>query len=207
MTVGQWLAFGSLLSIVLFTPGPDFVLILRHSLSDRRTGAAVAAGVTSGLVVHTAAASLGLSALVATRPQLLSALTYAGAAYLTWLGISALRNAFRAGKSEAGLTPAENSIGIGTAFRRGLMSNLLNPKALLFFLGLLPQFVEPGAGAGVRTLVLAGATVIAAALWWAVVVVLAAGAGRKLRRPGVGRRIDVVTGVLLVGLGALFGVA
>ena len=61
MSVGQWLAFGSLLSIVLFTPGPDFVLILRHSLADRRTGAVVAAGVISGLFVHTAAASLGLS--------------------------------------------------------------------------------------------------------------------------------------------------
>jgi threonine/homoserine/homoserine lactone efflux protein len=54
---------------------------------------------------------------------------------------------------------------------------------------------------------LAGATVVAAALWWAIVVVLAAGAGKKLRRPGVGKRIDVVTGVLLVGLGAFFGVA
>ncbi|MGG7104388.1 hypothetical protein [Rhodococcus sp. 24CO] len=58
-----------------------------------------------------------------------------------------------------------------------------------------------------RTLTLAGATVIAAALWWALVVVLAAGAGRRLRRPGVGKRIDVVSGVLLVGLGAFFGIA
>ncbi|GAA3193541.1 hypothetical protein GCM10020255_094210 [Rhodococcus baikonurensis] len=77
----------------------------------------------------------------------------------------------------------------------------------MFFLGLLPQFIEPGEGAGLRTLMLAGATVVAAALWWAIVVVMAAGAGKKLRRPGVGKRIDVVTGVLLVGLGAFFGVA
>ena len=207
MSVGQWLAFGSLLSIVLFTPGPDFVLILRHSLADRRTGAVVAAGVISGLFVHTAAASLGLSALVATRPQLLSALTYAGAAYLTWLGISAIRSAFKARASDEGIPAAKEPIAVTTAFRYGFLSNLLNPKALLFFLGLLPQFIEPGEGAGLRTLMLAGATVVAAALWWAIVVVLAAGAGKKLRRPGVGERIDVVTGVLLVGLGAFFGVA
>ena len=69
------------------------------------------------------------------------------------------------------------------------------------------RLIEPGEGAGLRTLMLAGATVVAAALWWAIVVVLAAGAGKKLRRPGVGKRIDVVTGVLLVGLGAFFGVA
>ncbi len=207
MSVGQWLAFGSLLSIVLFTPGPDFVLILRHSLADRRTGAVVAAGVISGLFVHTAAASLGLSALVATRPQLLSALTYAGAAYLTWLGISAIRSAFKARASDEGLPAAKEPIAVTTAFRYGFLSNLLNPEASLFFLGLLPQFIEPGEGAGLRTLMLAGATVVAAALWWAIVVVMAAGAGKKLRRPGVGKRIDVVTGVLLVGLGAFFGVA
>lgn len=207
MSLTEWLAFGSLLSIVLFTPGPDFVLILRHSLADRRTGAVVAAGVITGLVVHTAAASLGLSALVATRPQLLSALTYAGAAYLTWLGVTAIRSAFRArGVGDTIVAPSEPIPSL-RAYRYGFLSNLLNPKALLFFLGLLPQFVEPGQGAGVRTLTLAGATVVAAALWWALVVVLAAGAGRKLRRPGVGKRIDAISGVLLVGLGAFFGVA
>jgi threonine/homoserine/homoserine lactone efflux protein len=207
MSLTEWLAFGSLLSIVLFTPGPDFVLILRHSLADRRTGAVVAAGVITGLVVHTAAASLGLSALVATRPQLLSALTYAGAAYLTWLGISAIRSAFKARSGGDTLVAASEPTPPLRAYRYGFLSNLLNPKALLFFLGLLPQFVEPGEGAGLRTLTLAGATVVAAALWWTVVVVLAAGAGRKLRRPGVGKRIDVVSGVLLVALGAFFGVA
>ncbi|MER2221634.1 MAG: LysE family translocator, partial [Rhodococcus sp. (in: high G+C Gram-positive bacteria)] len=123
------------------------------------------------------------------------------------LGISAIRSAFKARASDEGLPAAKEPIAVTTAFRYGFLSNLLNPKALLFFLGLLPQFIEPGEGAGLRTLMLAGATVVAAALWWAIVVVMAAGAGKKLRRPGVGKRIDVVTGVLLVGLGAFFGVA
>ncbi|MGC0363148.1 threonine/homoserine/homoserine lactone efflux protein [Rhodococcus sp. 27YEA15] len=207
MSLGQWLAFGSLLFIVLITPGPDFVLILRHSLANRRTGATVAAGVVCGMFVHTAAAALGLSALVAARPGLLTVLTYAGAAYLAWLGFSALRSAFRAHGADASLVPMRERIPTTTAFRYGFLSNLLNPKALLFFLGLLPQFVEPGAGVVGRTVLLASATVLAAALWWTGLVVVAASAGRRLRRPTVSKRIDVVSGVALVGLGAFFGFA
>ena len=207
MSVGQWLAFGSLLSIVLFTPGPDFVLILRHSLADRRTGAVVAAGVISGLFVHTACRvtwslrTCGDTAAVALR------------AHLRRGGISDLARHLRDSKCFQGPSLGRGNSGSERTDRGHHSISLrlplepAEPEGAVVLSRATPAIHRAGEGAGLRTLMLAGATVVAAALWWAIVVVLAAGAGKKLRRPGVGKRIDVVTGVLLVGLGAFFGVA
>lgn len=209
MTIERWTAFVGVLLVVVCTPGPDFAVVLRHALAGPRRGALAAAGIVAGLAGHTAAAALGLSAVLAARPDVLTAIRLAGAAYLVWLGVQALRAAVARAPRGA---PAPAS-GDGRrersphAFVDGLASNLLNPKALLFFLGLIPQFVVPGPSVTAQLLLLAGTTVVAAVLWWAVVIVAAARGRAVLTRPGARRAVDATSGgaFLAVALGVAVG--
>jgi threonine/homoserine/homoserine lactone efflux protein len=195
MTLERWTAFVGVLLVVVFTPGPDFAVVLRHALAGPARGVRAAAGNVTGLAVHTTAAALGLSAVLAARPDVLTVIRLAGAAYLAWLAVQAIRAAFA---RDAATHP------VGTRsthpYLDGLATNLLNPKALLFFLGLIPQFVVPGPTVTAQLLLLAGTTVAAAVLWW-VVVILAAARGRAaLGRSSVRRAVDGVTGGVLLAV-------
>jgi threonine/homoserine/homoserine lactone efflux protein len=202
MTLERWTAFVGVLLVVVFTPGPDFAVVLRHSFAGPRQGFRAAAGMVSGLAGHSAAAAVGLSAVLAARPDVLTAIRLAGAAYLVWLGVQALRAAFRRGAASR-----EARTRSAHPYLDGLATNLLNPKALLFFLGLIPQFVVPGPTVTAQLLLLAGTTVVAAALWFAVVVLAAARGRAVLARSRVRRAVDAVTGgaLLAVALGVARG--
>jgi len=121
------------------TPGPDMAVFVGKTLGGGRScGFAALAGALTGLLVHTLAAALGLSAVLAASSRAFGALKILGAFYLLWLAIGALRHGaalpLDAGKS-ARETPAR-------AFRTGLLINLTNPKIILFFVTFLPQFVD-----------------------------------------------------------------
>jgi threonine/homoserine/homoserine lactone efflux protein len=196
VTLERWTAFLGVLLVVVLTPGPDFAVVLRHSLAGPARGVRAAAGITTGLACHTTAAALGLSAVLAARPDVLTAIRLAGAAYLAWLAVQALRAAFAREPAAAHQRGARSA----HPYLDGLATNLLNPKALLFFLGLIPQFVVPGPTVTAQLLLLAGTTVVAASLWWAVVI-LAAGRGRTLLGRGrVRRAVDGVTGGVLLAV-------
>lgn len=192
MSPERWLAFVGVLLVVLCTPGPDFAVVLRHALAGPRRGVRAAAGVLTGLTGHTAAAALGLSTLLAARPDVLTAIRISGALYLAWLGFQALRAAF----SRAGGTPVRRHPRSAHPYLDGLAGNLLNPKAMLFFLGLIPQFVVPGPAVTGQILLLAGTTVVAAALWFGLVIAVAARGRAVLARRS--RAVDGVTGAALV---------
>jgi threonine/homoserine/homoserine lactone efflux protein len=195
VSVERWTAFVGVLLVVLCTPGPDFAVVLRHALEHPGRGARAAAGIVTGLAGHTAAAAFGLSAVLAARPDVLTAIRLAGAAYLAWLGAQALRAAWR--PAPAAVPQARTP----HPYRDGVASNLLNPKALLFFLGLIPQFVVPGPTMTGQVLLLAATTVVASVLWWAVVILAAARGRAALARTRARRAVDGITG------GALLGVA
>jgi threonine/homoserine/homoserine lactone efflux protein len=195
MTIERWSAFVGVLLVVLCTPGPDFAVVLRHSLADARRGARAAAGIVTGLAGHTTAAALGLSALLAARPDVLVAIRWLGAAYLVRLGLGALRGAFRSSSSTVAALPRSHR-----PYLDGLAGNLLNPKALLFFLGLIPQFAVPGPGVVGQILLMAGTTVVAAALWWTLVILLAGRSRRAMGRPRVRRGVDAVGGAALMAV-------
>ncbi len=196
MSPERWTAFVAVLLVLLCAPGPDFAVVLRHALVSTRAGTRAAAGVVTGLVGHTAAAALGLSAVVAARPEVLVGLRIAGAAYLAWLGLRTLLAALRSAPRGAAPGPATPA---GHPFRDGLAGNLLNPKALLLFLGLLPQFVAPP-GVTAQILLLAATTVVASVLWWAVVIAAAARGRALLGRGRARRAVDAGTGAVLVGV-------
>ncbi len=137
------LAAGYLLACVLLaaTPGADMALFLSRTLSGgRRQGFAAQAGATAGLMIHTFAAALGLSALLAASAEAYQAVKIAGALYLLWLAYGALRHGtalkLRAEGDNAGAR------GLRGAFLNGLLINITNPKIVLFFVTFLPQFID-----------------------------------------------------------------
>jgi len=129
--------------VLLLVPGPSVLFIIARSVDQGRLAGLVSdVGIHSATLVHVAAASLGLSALLASSAVAFSVVKYAGAAYLIWLGI---RKLF--GGAET-LEPGQEArrYGYGRLLREGFIVNLLNPKTALFFLAFLPQFVEVGRG-------------------------------------------------------------
>ncbi|MDV7142226.1 LysE family translocator [Tropicimonas sp. TH_r6] len=122
------------------TPGADMMFCLAQGLrGGPRTALAADAGISLGVFFHTAAAGIGLSALVAAESVLLDVIRWVGVAYLLWLAIGALRSGPVPSSAAAALSP-------GRAFRQALLINLTNPKVILFVLAFLPQFVDPGHG-------------------------------------------------------------
>ena len=196
---GTLLLFALSALVLIAVPGPNLLYIVTRSASEgRRAGLASVFGVETGTLVHIAAAAAGLSALLASSAVAFDAVRYAGAAYLAWLGVRTLRGRGR-GAEPDGLAPAAASL--AAAYRQGVLVQVLNPKVALFFLALLPQFLDPAAGP-LATQVLVLGTVLAV-LGSAVgtLYALAAGAaGVWLRaRRGVLRR---VSGVVYLALGA-----
>ena len=133
-------AFALAAAALTLTPGPDMTLFLGQTVANGRlAGFLSMAGASTGIVVHSLAAAIGLSALIAASPQAFEVLKWVGAAYLAWLALDVLRH----GSGLTGEGPPR-SMSRRRAYLKGLMINLLNPKVILFFVTFLPQFVSPG---------------------------------------------------------------
>ena len=157
ISLDNLLLFVPMAAIFVILPGPDFALIAKISLMNGRPqGQAAAVGVALGICVHTTAAMLGISAIIAQSVLWFSVLKYVGAAYLVWLGILALRAGRRAGQPVSAAVvktahqphadPAADSMNLRRwlhFFGQGFLTNALNPKAVLLFLTFLPQFMDP----------------------------------------------------------------
>ena len=204
---GELLAFVGLAVVVIVTPGPDTALTIRNTMAGgRAAGLGTAAGVSAGQMVWTLAAAAGVAALlVASEPAFL-ALKYAGAAYLVFLGIQTLAGALRPGdRTErpdlSATRPRGRRLAPRTALRQGLISDLANPKAAVFFTSLLPQFA-PSEGAAFPVLIGLGALFCAMTFAWLALYATAVDRlSTLLGRTAVRRAIDAVMGTLLMALG------
>ncbi|MCW5713542.1 MAG: LysE family translocator [Bauldia sp.] len=180
--------FAAAVIVLALTPGPDMMLYLSKTITQsRRAGAASLAGALSGLLVHTALAAVGLSALLAASATAFTILKIAGAAYLLWLAWDALRHG-----SSFSLAPGTAAERLSRLYLKGLLVNLLNPKIIMFFLTFLPQFVAAGDPNAPARLVILGVAFVVIALPISIAQILAAGAiARLLRRsPSVTRGVD-----------------
>jgi threonine/homoserine/homoserine lactone efflux protein len=195
-----WLFIATAIVLIL-TPGQDTFFILGRSLaSGRSAGVAAALGITAGSLIHTLLAALGLSALLATSPNAFMAVKFAGAAYLLYIGVRALlsRNGSLPGADERTAGDSRWS-----AFRQGILSNLLNPKVALFFLALMPQFIAAGSTNKVGAFLALGLTFVTLGVGWC--LVLAVGAaylrGAFLRRPSLAGILNKIAGAMFIALG------
>jgi len=130
------------------SPGPDTMFVLASGTSGGpRSGVAAAFGIAAGATVHALLAALGISALIAASPAAFDILRFAGALYLLWIGIKALRACLaglRAPQPAPYASSAETAL--STAFRRGFTTNVFNPKVGIFYVSFLPQFANPDLG-------------------------------------------------------------
>jgi threonine/homoserine/homoserine lactone efflux protein len=199
------LAFLGIAAIVIVTPGPDTALTVRNTLGGGRpSGVGTAFGVAAGQAVWTLATSAGIAALLVASSSALATLRLVGAVYLGWLGLSALWSAWRGAGSPGADGPATRgpSLSPPVAFRQGLVSNLANPKMAVFFTSLLPQFAPAGQASFTGLLGLGLVFCLMTLAWLAFYAAMIARAGDTLRRLGVRRAVETVTGLALLGLGA-----
>jgi threonine/homoserine/homoserine lactone efflux protein len=189
----QLAPFVVLAVVIVVTPGVDMALVTKNALLyGRRAALASAFGVNVGIASWTIAATVGLAALVQASAEVFAFVKLAGAVYLIYLGIQALRHAGR--RADLAALPAVTA---RTAFRQGLISNALNPKIAVFFTSLLPQF-----GSTLPQLLALGALFnLFGVVWLSAYALAAARAGDTLRRPRVRAVLDYLSGVVLVGLG------
>jgi threonine/homoserine/homoserine lactone efflux protein len=199
--IHHYLLFIATAVVLVITPGQDTFFILGRSLSGGRTaGVAAALGISAGSVIHTFAAALGLAALLASSPYAFMAVKFAGAAYLFYIGARALL-------SRASGLPGEDSPRSGdgrwAAFRSGIVSNLLNPKVALFFLALMPQFIDAASTNKVAAFLALGLTFVALGVVWCVVLAIGAARlrGAFLRRPSMARVLNKIAGAMFIALG------
>jgi threonine/homoserine/homoserine lactone efflux protein len=183
---GQVPAFLIACAVVIVTPGVDAFLLLRTSLrSGTRSGLLALAGIHSAAAVQVALVISGLGVVLAQYPVVLTALRWVGAAYLLHLAVSLARGLLRRAGEEQ-----EEVVG-DRPFRQGFLTNITNPKMILFSLAFLPQFI--GSGEPAPQLAMLAVLFLALAAVWELMIVLAASrvAGR-LRRPGVTTALDAV---------------
>jgi threonine/homoserine/homoserine lactone efflux protein len=195
--VSHLLAFMAATLALNLTPGPDMLYVIARTVGEgRRAGVVSALGISAGSLFHTAAVVLGVSAFLLAYPAAYDLLRFAGAAYLAWLGVRALRTPVRDG-GEPDAAPAE----LPAIFRQGVITNVLNPKVAIFFLAFLPQFVDAGRGSLTAQLLLLAALFITSGTLVNVAVALAAGRVRAAaRRAAASGVLSRLTGFVFLSL-------
>ncbi|WP_148413777.1 LysE family translocator [Haloferax sp. KTX1] len=185
---------GAAVALVL-APGPDTMYVLARGLDGRGPGVRSALGIATGVLFHTLLATVGAAALFRAVPEAAAALKYLGAAYLGYLGVTALRNDEFDPSVEADA---------GASFRRGVLVNALNPKVALFFLAFLPGFAGQGAEAGMRMASLGATYAALTALYLSVVALGADRLGARLAETRLASALNYVgAGTMLLLGGAL----
>ena len=197
MTLETWLLFVITEAALCFTPGPAVLLVLSHGLT-RGTGSSVYAnlGILTGNAVYFGLSATGLGALLLASYEVFSAIRWLGAAYLVWLGITAFF-----GKSSVLAVNAATPASAARTFANGAMLQVANPKALVFFVALLPQFIDPHRAVLAQVAILGVTSVV---IEFGVLLAYGALAGRLTSvaaRPRFQRLANRVAGTMLVTAG------
>jgi homoserine/homoserine lactone efflux protein len=157
MTLQTWLLFCLTEAVLCFIPGPAVLFVLATALRRGFPSASfAAAGILAGNILYFALSATGIAAVILASHALFSAMKWAGAAYLVWLGLRMLL-ARSAGRGTLPASPAEKA---GRVFTRAFIVQAANPKALVFFIALLPQFINPAASVPEQILVLGISSVV-----------------------------------------------
>jgi threonine/homoserine/homoserine lactone efflux protein len=197
---GVYLAVATLLIV---TPGPDTALVTRNALlAGRRAASFTTFGIGAGSIIWALASVFGIAVLLEDSVVAFSVFKFAGAAYLGYLGLRSLIASFRVSKQVSATTPASQTTRLGerVAFRQGLLSNLLNPKAGAIFATTLPQFINPG-DSHTRLLLMLLAYEAILLMWLHLYGYLVSRAGQSRFGTRIRAMLQGVTGVVLLTLG------
>ncbi|MFD1623764.1 LysE family translocator [Azospirillum griseum] len=192
-------------AVLVLAPGPDFLLVLTRSVADgRRAGVVATLGISLGNVIHALLAAIGVSALIAASPALFDLLRYAGGGYLAWIGGRSLWSALTSRNADAGESAGvarADSVRLSAVFTQALLTNMLNPKIILFQLAFVPQFVAPELGhVAVQIFLLGNVITVLGCCYLIGVAALSAGTARRvLASQRMKTALDGLAGVLFLG--------
>jgi threonine/homoserine/homoserine lactone efflux protein len=198
----MWAAYGAFLAfaiVLVLVPGPDFAVVTKNTLAAGRwRGGWASAGVACSNAVQGTAAAAGLGAVIVRMQPLFEAVKWAGAAYLVYLGLQSLRSAVNGQYPPLDSGSGRINGGAMAGWRQGFLSNITNPKVLVFYLAVLPQFLPAAAGVAVLLAFALSHAVLSLGYLLLLTAVLQR-ARRILERRRVRRALDVTTGAVLLG--------
>ncbi|MGG0453981.1 LysE family translocator [Priestia megaterium] len=197
--------------IIIMTPGPDFILVTKNAITINKQGGHMTSyGVVTGHIIYATASILGLTALIAKSMVLFEVIKYMGAVYLFYLGIKAIlsRTKNKEGENNECELKLKNGLQVTpkasknkTCFLQGLASTLLNPKAIMFYISFLPQFIDLQGNAVMQSIVLAGLFILAVLLWFTLYLYLLKYISSWFKKPSVETIFNRITGITLISLG------
>jgi threonine/homoserine/homoserine lactone efflux protein len=199
----ELIAFCGVAAVLVVTPGPDMALVARNALVGGRAAVPITVlGICAGIVVHAMAAAIGLSALLKASATAYAVVKVAGGAYLVFLGIQAWRASLRDDERDQDwmLGPARRFTG-ESAFRQGFVSNVLNPKLVVFFISVLPGFTSADGSFFTQVVILGLAFELLTIVWLFSYGAAVARIGETMRRPGVRHFLERLSGSILIALG------
>lgn len=193
------IAFLGAAIVLTVMPGPDNLFVLAQSIAqDQKAGLVTSLGLCTGLLVHITAAVLGISAIIYQSTVIFSVVKFAGAAYLLYLAWQSFR-----AKGDPFTIEQQNVQSYITLYKKGILMNVLNPKVSLFFLALLPQFVNPIHGNVAFQMLILGIVFLVQALVLFSLFSIFAGKVRKVIvvKPSIAKRLNMIQGMLFTFIG------
>jgi threonine/homoserine/homoserine lactone efflux protein len=203
VTLATLLAFAAMAALLIISPGPNGVLIAKTvPTSGRAAGFANIAGFCVAFFVHGTFAIFGLSVLLLQSAHLFTIVKFAGAAYLVWIGLKALYDAWRGLPTAlAEVKPARRRRTLAKAFGEGFLTNALNPKVAMFYIAAFPQFVPPDAVSPLAAYLLVVVHACLNMAWFGPMVLLFERLSGAVRSGRVQRAVKALTGMVFVGFG------
>lgn len=193
------LTFSVLATLLVLVPGLDFTLVLRFASTQSRNSAfAVMLGITSGLFVWGVFASLGISAILQTSEAAYNVLRIFGVCYMGYMGVGFIRSSF---KSKTEIELGELSQNFLKSFAKGLFSNLLNPKAGVFYISVLPQFIASGQSKLVMGLLLTSIHALITIVYFTLVITFVSKAKKFVSNQKVKSSLEFFSGIAVIGFG------
>ncbi|GGZ54746.1 LysE family translocator [Paraglaciecola sp. Hal342] len=196
-------AFLLAITLLTLTPGIDTVLVIKNaSRSGGRDGVVTSLGICLGLFVHATFSAVGISAILLQSAELFMAVKWVGAGYLIWLGVSALKAAFKGDASVAINATGLKMSNLTRSLKEGFLSNVLNPKTAVFYLAFLPQFIDPQHSPFAQAMSMAAIHFIIAMVWQCGLAGAVSSAKRFFASSTAMRWMEGVSGSVLVFLGS-----
>jgi RhtB (resistance to homoserine/threonine) family protein len=208
MDINTFITCLAAVTLLTLTPGLDTMLIVRNSgRGGWRDGAASSLGICSGLFVHATISALGISLILLKTVWAFNALRFAGAAYLVWLGLASWRRAIHKPQCmfPDNLPESDSDFDFRRSLQEGFLSNVLNPKTIIFYMAFLPQFIDPLSPPLFQSLFVATLHFCVAMIWQCLLASMVDRARNWLQKPGVNRVFHGLTGSIMMFIGLKLG--
>lgn len=189
------------ITLLTMTPGADTMIVIRNTLrGGTKDGLVSSLGICSGLFVHATLSAVGISAILLYSATAFTILKSVGALYLLWLGFNSLKSFWNAkGVHQKHIAP--KPFRCLASLQEGFLSNVLNPKAIIFYMAFLPQFISHESSVLGQSLFLAFLHFVIGSIWQAILVYTIVSANGFITKKSVRQSLDILSGTVMIGLG------